>query len=221
MKKDTEDILDIRKRFPVLEQHIGKYPLVYLDNGATTQKPEEVLRAVDDYYRRLNANVHRGVHTLSQRATDAMEVAREKVRAFIDAPSAKEIIFTRGTTESINLVASGYAKLLKPGDEIIVSEMEHHSNIVPWQIACQQSGAILKVIPVKDDGTLDLEAYEKLLSTGKTRIVAITYVSNVLGTVNPVREIVSLAHKAGAVVLVDGAQAAPPLKVDVQEIGCD
>ncbi len=221
MKKDTEDILDIRKRFPVLEQHIGKYPLVYLDNGATTQKPEEVLRAVDDYYRRLNANVHRGVHTLSQRATDAMEVAREKVRAFIDAPSVKEIIFTRGTTESINLVASGYAKLLKPGDEIIVSEMEHHSNIVPWQIACQQSGAILKVIPVKDDGTLDLEAYEKLLIPNKTRVVAITYVSNVLGTVNPVREIVSLAHKAGAVVLVDGAQAAPHLKVDVREIGCD
>ena len=221
MKKDTEDILDIRKRFPVLEQHIGKYPLVYLDNGATTQKPEEVIRAVDDYYRRLNANVHRGIHTLSQRATDAMEVAREKVRAFIDAPSAEEIIFTRGTTESINLVASGYAKLLKPGDEIIVSEMEHHSNIVPWQIACQQSGASLKVIPVKDDGTLDLKTYEKLLVPGKTRVVAITYVSNVLGTVNPIREIVSLAHKAGAVVLVDGAQAAPHLKVNVQEIGCD
>ena len=220
MKKDTEDILDIRKRFPLLEQHIGKYPLAYLDNGATTQKPEEVLRAVDDYYRRINSNVHRGIHTLSQRATDAMEAAREKVRDFINAPSAKEIIFTRGTTESINLVASGYAKRLKPGDEIIVSEMEHHSNIVPWQIACQQSGAVLKVIPVKDDGTLDLEAYEKLLSP-KTRVVAITYVSNVLGTVNPIREIVSLAHKAGAVVLVDGAQAAPHLKVDVQEIGCD
>ena len=214
---DTETL---RKRFPVLDQHIGDYPLVYLDNGATTQKPDEVIRAIDHYYRLYNANVHRGVHTLSQRATDALEAVREKVRAFIDAPSTREIIFTRGTTEAINLVASGYARLLHAGERVIVSQMEHHSNIVPWQLACQQSGAELCVIPVDETGELDMAAYRELLSPG-TRIVAIAHVSNVLGTVNPIPEIVAQAHRAGAVVLVDGAQAVPHLKIDVQALDCD
>lgn len=193
---------------------------MYLDNGATTQKPLSVIGAIDRYYRTINSNVHRGIHTLSQRSTDAMEAAREKVRSFINAPQSREIIFTRGTTESINLVASGYSQLLRPGDEVIVSQMEHHSNIVPWQIACGKSGAVLKVIPVTDDGTLDMESYRKTLSP-RTKVVALAHVSNVLGTVNPVKEITRLAKEKGADVLIDGAQAVPHMPVDVQEIGCD
>lgn len=220
MQNTPDKILALRERFPLLDQRIGDYPLTYLDNGATTQKPLEVIRAIEDYYRLDNANVHRGVHTLSQRATDAMEAAREKVRAFIHAPSTREIIFTRGTTEAINLVASGYAHLLHQGDRVIVSQMEHHSNIVPWQLACQQSGASLDVIPVSDEGLLDMAAYENLLSP-RTRMVAIAHVSNVLGTVNPIRQIVEAAHRHGAVVLVDGAQAVPHLPIDVQALGCD
>ena len=211
---------NIRERFPLLARTLGAYPLTYLDNGATTQKPEEVICAVDRYYRYQNANVHRGVHTLSQQATDAMEAAREKVRGFLHAPSAREIIFTRGTTESINLVAAGYGHLLQPGDEILVSQMEHHSNIVPWQLACAASGAHLRVIPVTEQGLLDEAAYRSLL-TPRTRIVAIAHVSNVLGTVNPIAELTALAHRAGAVVVVDGAQAVPHLPVDVQALGCD
>ncbi len=211
---------NIRERFPLLARTLRAYPLTYLDNGATTQKPEEVICAVDRYYRYQNANVHRGVHTLSQQATDAMEAAREKVRGFLHAPSAREIIFTRGTTESINLVAAGYGHLLQPGDEILVSQMEHHSNIVPWQLACAASGAHLRVIPVTEQGLLDEAAYRSLL-TPRTRIVAIAHVSNVLGTVNPIAELTALAHRAGAVVVVDGAQAVPHLPVDVQALGCD
>lgn len=193
---------------------------MYLDNGATTQKPLSVIGAIDRYYRTINSNVHRGIHTLSQRSTDAMEAAREKVRSFINAPQSREIIFTRGTTESINLVASGYSQLLRPGDEVIVSQMEHHSNIVPWQVACGKSGAVLKVIPVNDDGTLDMESYRKMFSP-RTKVVALAHVSNVLGTVNPVKEITRLAKEKGADVLIDGAQAVPHMPADVQEIGCD
>lgn len=193
---------------------------MYLDNGATTQKPLSVIGAIDRYYRTINSNVHRGIHTLSQRSTDAMEAAREKVRSFINAPQSREIIFTRGTTESINLVASGYSQLLRPGDEVIVSQMEHHSNIVPWQVACGKSGAVLKVIPVNDDGTLDMVTYASLLSQ-HTKMVSVTHTSNVLGTVNPVKEITRLAKEKGADVLIDGAQAVPHMPVDVQEIGCD
>lgn len=217
---DRTTIKGIREQFPLLEQQIGGYPLVYLDNGATTQKPLSVIDAIDRYYRTINSNVHRGIHTLSQRSTDAMEAAREKVRSFINAPQSREIIFTRGTTESINLVASGYSQLLRPGDEVIVSQMEHHSNIVPWQIACGKSGAVLKVIPATDDGTLDMESYRKMLSP-RTKVVALAHVSNVLGTVNPVKEITRLAKEKGADVLIDGAQAVPHMPADVQEIGCD
>lgn len=213
-------IKGIHRQFPLLDQKVGGYPLVYLDNGATTQKPLSVIDAIDRYYRTINSNVHRGIHTLSQRSTDAMEAAREKVRAFINAPQSREIIFTRGTTESINLVASGYAQLLHPGDEVIVSQMEHHSNIVPWQVACGKSGATLKVIPVNDDGTLDMGTYARLLSR-HTKIVSVTHTSNVLGTVNPVKEITRMAKEKGADVLIDGAQAIPHMPVDVQEIGCD
>ena len=213
-------IKGIHRQFPLLDQKVGGYPLVYLDNGATTQKPLSVIDAIDRYYRTINSNVHRGIHTLSQRSTDAMEAAREKVRAFINAPQSREIIFTRGTTESINLVASGYAQLLHPGDEVIVSQMEHHSNIVPWQVACGKSGATLKVIPVNDDGTLDMGTYARMLSR-HTKMVSVTHTSNVLGTVNPVKEITRMAKEKGADVLIDGAQAIPHMPVDVQEIGCN
>lgn len=218
--KDTIDIQDIKRQFPLLDQQISGSPLVYLDNGATTQKPLSVIRAIEQYYTTINSNVHRGIHTLSQRATDAMEKAREKVRDFIHAPLSQEILFTKGTTESINLVASAYAQMLAPDDEVIISAMEHHSNIVPWQIACGRSGATLRVIPVDDTGQLDMDAYLRLL-TPRTKIVSVTYVSNVLGTVNPIAEITGQAHRQGAVVLVDGAQAAPHIPVDVQGLGCD
>jgi cysteine desulfurase/selenocysteine lyase len=215
------DFLKIRKDFTVLDQEINGKPLVYLDNAASSQMPAQVAKRIDDYHRNEHANVHRGIHTLSQRATDAFEETRKKVRDFINADSENEIVYTTGTTDSINLVASSYGgSVLKEGDEIILSEMEHHANIVPWQMIAERTGAVIKVIPVTDSGDLDLEAYKSLLNE-KTKIVAIVHVSNALGTVNPVKEITELAHEQGAAVLIDGAQSVPHQNVDVQEIGCD
>ena len=211
----------IRRDFPILSSVVRGKPLVYLDNAATTQKPRQVIDALNDYYRRYNSNIHRGLHTLSEQATDAYETARGKIRAFINAASNKEVIFTRGTTEGLNLVAQSYGRSrLTAGDEIIVSEMEHHSNIVPWQLLREQTGAKLKVIPINDAGELMMDEYAKLLSD-KTRIVAVAHVSNALGTVNPVAKIAQLAREAGAVVVLDGAQAAPHEKIDVQALDCD
>lgn len=210
-----------RRDFPVLNQQVHGKPLIYLDNAATSQKPECVIDAESRYYREYNSNVHRGVHTLSQHATDAYEEAREKVRRFINAGSTSEIVYVRGTTEAINLVAGSYGRSrFKAGDEIILSGMEHHSNIVPWQLVCEQTGAILKVVPINDDGEFLFEEYEKLLSP-HTRLVAVGHVSNALGTVNPVKRIIEAAHRMGVPVLLDGAQAVPHLKVDVQELNCD
>lgn len=211
----------VRLDFPVLKQEVNGHPLVYLDNAASSQMPEMVADRLDQYHRNEHANVHRGIHSLSQKATDAFELTRKKIQKFINAGSEHEIIYTTGTTDSINLVANSYGKShFSEGDEIILSEMEHHANIVPWQMIAQQTGAKIKVIPVLDDGTLDLDSYKKLLNA-KTRMVAIVHVSNALGTVNPVREITALAHEYNAVVLIDGAQAVPHQTVDVQEIGCD
>ena len=215
------DIQKIREDFPILSRKIYGKPLVYLDNGATTQKPRCVVEAIVDEYYSVNANVHRGVHFLSQQATELHEAAREKVRAFINAKSTNEIVFTRGTTESINLLATSFGEaFVNEGDEIIVSEMEHHSNIVPWQMLAERRGASIRVIPIDDKGELLLDEYEKLF-TEKTRIVCVTHVSNVLGTINPVKRIVDIAHQHGVPVLVDGAQSAPHMKIDVQDIGCD
>lgn len=215
------DIQKIREDFPILSRKIYGKPLVYLDNGATTQKPRCVVEAIVDEYYSVNANVHRGVHFLSQQATELHEAAREKVRAFINAKSTNEIVFTRGTTESINLLATSFGEaFINEGDEIIVSEMEHHSNIVPWQMLAERRGASIRVIPIDDKGELLLDEYEKLF-TEKTRIVCVTHVSNVLGTINPVKRIVDIAHLHGVQVLVDGAQSAPHMKIDVQDIGCD
>ena len=210
-----------REDFPILRQRVHGKPLVYLDSAATSQKPESVIEAESNYYRTLNANIHRGVHTLSQRATDAFEATREKVRNFINAANCEEIVFVRGTTEAINLVAQCYGRnRLQPEDEILLTEMEHHSNIVPWQMLCEQTGANLRVAPIDDDGNLLLGELEKLI-TEKTRLVAVTHISNALGSINPVKRIIELAHAAGAVVLVDGAQAVPHLEVDVQALDCD
>lgn len=215
------DIQKIREDFPILSRKIYGKPLVYLDNGATTQKPRCVVEAIVDEYYSVNANVHRGVHFLSQQATELHEAAREKVRDFINAKSTNEIVFTRGTTESINLLATSFGEaFINEGDEIIVSEMEHHSNIVPWQMLAERRGASIRVIPIDDKGELLLDEYEKLF-TEKTRIVCVTHVSNVLGTINPVKRIVDIAHQHGVPVLVDGAQSAPHIKIDVQDIGCD
>ena len=215
------DPLRWRADFPILGQKVHGKPLVYLDNAATSQKPQVVLDAVMDYYETMNANVHRGVHTLSERATAAYEGAREKLRGFINAASTREIVYVRGTTEAINLVAQSYARpLLKAGDEIILSEMEHHSNIVPWQLVAEQTGAVLKVIPITDAGELEPCIYEKLFSP-RTRLVTIGHVSNALGTINPVKEMVAYAHGRGVPVLVDGAQAVPHLPVDVRDLDCD
>lgn len=222
-KADTEKFNpeQVRQDFPILNQLVRNKPLVYLDNAATTQKPNAVIQAIQHYYQNDNANVHRGVHCLSERATIQYEGARQRVAAFIKAKLPQNIIFTRGTTEAINLVASGFAKdQLKEGDEIIISHMEHHSNIVPWQMACQQSGATLKVIPIFDNGSLDLEAYQNLLSE-KTKVVAVNHVSNALGTINPIKQMTQMAHQVGAVMLVDGAQAAHHQIVDVQDLECD
>ena len=212
----------IRTDFPILSRKIyDKYPLVYFDNGATTQKPLCVLDAMREEYLNVNANVHRGVHYLSQQATDLHEGARETVRQFINAEKTAEIIFTRGTTEAINLVASSFVEaFMKEGDEVIISTMEHHSNIVPWQLQADKKGIVVKVIPMSDDGILDLEAY-KTLFTEKTRLVSVTHVSNVLGTVNPVKEIVKTAHEHGVPCMIDGAQSAPHMKIDVQDMDCD
>ena len=213
------DIQKIREDFPILSRKIYGKPLVYLDNGATTQKPRCVVEAIVDEYYSVNANVHRGVHFLSQQATELHEAAREKVRDFINAKSTNEIVFTRGTTESINLLATSFGEaFINEGDEIIVSEMEHHSNIVPWQMLAERRGVSIRVIPIDDKGELLLDEYEKLFTT---RIVCVTHVSNVLGTINPVKRIVDIAHQHGVPVLVDGAQSAPHMKIDVQDIGCD
>ncbi len=209
-----------RKDFPILDQQVNGAPLVYLDNAATSQKPRLVIDAISDYYNRYNANVHRAVHALSDQATAAFEHARDRVREFINAESRNEIIFTRGTTESINLVANCYTDLLEPGDEILISHMEHHSNIVPWQMLAARTNAVLKACNVNQLGDIDLESFAGLLSD-KTKIVAIGHVSNALGTVNPLQQIIEQAHQAGAVVVVDGAQAVPHFDVDVLALDCD
>ena len=215
------DINQIRNDFPILGRKVYDRPLVYLDNAATTQKPRSVVEAITDEYYNVNANVHRGVHYLSQQATDLHEAAREKVRRFINARSTGEIIFTRGTTESLNLVASSFCdEFMQEGDEVIVSVMEHHSNIVPWQLQAAKRGISIRVIPMTDEGELRLDEYEKLF-TDKTKIVSVTHVSNVLGTVNPVEEIIRIAHSHGVPVMVDGAQSAPHFAVDVQAMDCD
>ena len=215
------DLASLRADIPGLHQQVHGKPLAYLDNAASGQRPQSVIDAMSHHEQRNHANVHRGVHELSQRSTDAHEGAREKVRAFINAAHSEEVIFTRGTTESINLVAASLGRSrLEPGDEVLISWMEHHSNIVPWQLICEQTGARLVPCPMTDRGELDLEAFDRLLNE-RTRIVSIVHVSNALGTINPVEEIVTKAHAAGAVVLLDGAQAVPHMRVDVQALGCD
>lgn len=212
---------EIRKQFPILHQEVNGHPLVYLDSGATSQKPISVIEAVRRYYELDNANVHRGVHTLGSRATDAYEGAREKVRAFINARSTEEIIFNRGTTAGLNLVASSYARAVcGEGDEIVITPMEHHSNLIPWQQVAKATGAVLKYIPLQQDGSVSVENVEKTI-TDRTKIVSIAYVSNVLGVVNPVKEIAEIAHRHGAKLVVDGAQSTPHMKVDVQALDCD
>lgn len=215
------NVEDIRQDFPILQREVYGRPLVYLDNAATTQKPRSVVEAISNEYFSTNANVHRGVHFLSQKATDLHEAARERVRQFINARSTAEVLFTRGTTESLNLVASSFGEaFLKEGDEVIVSVMEHHSDIVPWQLLRERKGIVIRVIPMDDSGRLDLEAYERLFSE-RTRLVCVAHVSNVLGTVNPVKQMAATAHAHGAYMLVDGAQSIPHFKVDVQDLDCD
>lgn len=215
------DVKEIRKQFPILHQQVNNKPLVYLDNAATSQKPLSVIEAIDDYYRRYNSNVHRGVHTLGTMATDAYEGAREKVKKFINARSTEEIIFVRGTTTALNTVAASYGLAnVSEGDEIVITPMEHHSNIIPWQQVAKAKKAVLKYIPLQKDGTIDLKDVEATV-TDKTKIVAVMHVSNVLGTINPVKEIAKIAHKYGAVMVVDGAQSAPYMKIDVQDLDCD
>ena len=217
----ARDMARLRADFPILSVQVHGKPLVYFDNAATTQKPRSVIDCVRRYYEETNANIHRGVHTLSEKATDQYEAARETVRCFINARSTKEIIFTRGTTESINLVAQSFGRSrFKAGDEILISTMEHHSNIVPWQLVCEQTGAVLKVIPIDDTGELKLDEFEKLLSP-RTRLLALVHVSNALGTINPVREMVAKARSLGVPVLLDGAQAVAHMSVDVQALDCD
>ncbi len=215
------DVQSLRDRFPVLARSVHNKPLVYFDNAATTQKPDVVVDALNTYYRGYNANIHRGIHTLAEEATSAYEATRDAVQNFLNAPYREEIIFTSGTTESINLVAQTWGrKNIGKGDEIIISAMEHHSNIVPWQILCDEKEAVLKVIPVNEEGELDMEAFNALL-TGKTKLVSVVHVSNALGTVNPAKEIIRLAHQAGAIVLLDGAQSSVHLHIDVQDLNCD
>jgi cysteine desulfurase/selenocysteine lyase len=221
MRQNKFDVTRIREDFPILKEKVHGKPLVYLDNGATSQKPQAVIDALNHYYSAENSNIHRGVHYLSEQATAAYEAARGKVREFLNARADKEIIFVRGTTEAINLVAQSYGRsFLNAGDEIIVSAMEHHSNIVPWQMLCEQVGAKLRVIPINHDGEIVMEEFRRLLGD-KSKLVSVTHVSNALGTVVPVKEIVALAHQRGVPVLLDGAQAVPHLKVDVQDLGCD
>ncbi|KQX08746.1 aminotransferase class V-fold PLP-dependent enzyme [Flavobacterium sp. Root420] len=214
------DIQKIRAEFPILSQKVNGKPLVYFDNGATSQKPQIVIDAEVKYYQEINANIHRGVHTLSQLATDAYEVSRGKVQQHINAKFAHEVLFTSGTTFGINLVTNGFASILKSGDEVIVSSLEHHSNIVPWQMLCEKTGATLKVIPMNENGELIMEAFDALLSE-KTKVVTVNHISNALGIINPIKYIIDKAHAVGAAVLIDGAQAVPHLKPNVQELDCD
>ncbi|BCB05495.1 cysteine desulfurase [Bacillus sp. KH172YL63] len=215
------DVREIRKQFPILDQEVNGHPLVYLDSAATSQKPVSVIEAMNDYYRGYNSNVHRGVHTLGTRATDGYEGAREKVRNFINASSTQEVIFTRGTTTAINTVAASFGRAnLSEGDEIVITHMEHHSNIIPWQQVAKETGATLKYVPLQEDGTITMEDARATI-TSNTKIVSIMMVSNVLGTMNPIKEITKVAHENGAVMVVDGAQAAPHMKVDVQDLDCD
>ncbi|MBX9587182.1 MAG: cysteine desulfurase [Gammaproteobacteria bacterium] len=215
------DIEAIRKDFPLLHQKIHGHPLVYLDNAATSQKPQSVIQIEKDFYETINANIHRGVHTLSDRATQSYENSREKVRQFINAKSVREIVFVRGATEAINLVASSFGQLkITQGDEIIISSLEHHANIVPWQLLCEQKGATLKIIPVFENGELDLLSYENLINP-RTKLIALTHVSNAIGTVNPIVDMINTAHRSGVPVLIDGAQAVPHEKIDVQDLDCD
>ena len=213
-------VIDIRNDFPILNREVNGNPLVYLDNAATSQTPQAVIDVISDYYSRYNANIHRGVHTLSQEATDAYEKARHTLQIHFNAAHAQEIIFTSGTTHSINIIASGYSELLNPDDELLISALEHHSNIVPWQMLCEKTGAQLKVIPILSDGTLDLEAYSSLLSN-RTQLVFVNHVSNALGTVNPLKLLIEKAHEVNAKVLVDGAQAAPHIITDLQVLDID
>jgi cysteine desulfurase / selenocysteine lyase len=221
MKTNNFDVQQIRKDFPILKLEVNGRALVYLDNAATSQKPQQVIDAIDRYYEKQNANVHRGVHSLSQLATREYEDARVKVQRFINAAESHEVIFTRGTTESINLVANSYGrKFLRAGDEIIISAMEHHSNIVPWQMLCEQTGALLRVIPMNDEGELLLDEFAQLLNA-RVKLVAVAHISNALGTINPVARIIELAHSREIPVLLDGAQAAPHIKIDVRDLDCD
>ena len=215
-----QNVTNIRADFPILQQEVNGKPLVYLDNGASSQKPQVVIDAISAYYSEINANIHRGVHTLSQKATDAYEAARKKLQLHFNAKHDYEILFTKGTTDGINLVANGFTSLLNKGDEVIISHLEHHSNIVPWQMLCERTGAVLKVIPMNQKGELIMSAYENLLSD-KTKLVAVNHISNALGTINPIKEIIDKAHAVNAVVLIDGAQAAPHVKPDVQALDCD
>ena len=210
---------DIRKDFPILSRKVNGKPLVYLDNAATSQTPQQVIDVIVDYYSNYNANIHRGVHTLSQEATDLYEQARQKIQTHFNAKFSYEIIFTSGTTHSINLVANGFSALLKKGDDIIVSALEHHSNIVPWQMLCERTGAILKVIPMNSDGELVISKFDKLLSKN-TKLVFVNHISNALGTINPIEYIIKKSHEVGAAVLIDGAQSTPHLKPDVSKIRC-
>ena len=218
---EKKNVFNLRNDFPTLKRKVNGKDLVYFDNGATSQKPNSVIKRINEFYQNENSNIHRGVHTLSQEATSAYEDAREKVQKYINASLEEEIIFTKGTTDSINLVANGFSReVLNKGDEILISAMEHHSNIVPWQLACEYSGAELKVCSVTDEGELDMEEFKTLLSD-KTKLVAITHVSNTLGTINPAKEIVGLSHELNIPVLFDGAQSVPHMKVDVQDLNCD
>ncbi len=214
------DVEKIRKDFPILNREVNGKPLVYFDNAATSQTPIAVIESIVDYYSNYNANIHRGVHTLSQEATNAFEKARQKIQKHFNAKESYEIILTSGTTHGINLVASGFSSILEKGDEIIVSALEHHSNIVPWQMLCEKTGALLKVIPMTPKGELDITAYDELLSSN-TKLVFVNHVSNALGTINPIKEIIDKAHQYGAAVLIDGAQATPHIKPDVQELDCE
>ncbi|OZT13125.1 cysteine desulfurase [Priestia aryabhattai] len=215
------NVSDIRKQFPILDQEVNGHPLVYLDSAATSQKPVQVIEALDKYYREYNSNVHRGVHTLGTMATDGYEGAREKVRKFINAKSTEEIIFTRGTTTALNIVAASYGRAnLQPGDEIVITYMEHHSNIIPWQQVAKATGATLKYIDLTEDHALSLETVKETI-TSSTKIVSVMHVSNVLGAINPVKEIAEIAHQHGAIMVVDGAQSTPHMKVDVQDLDCD
>jgi cysteine desulfurase/selenocysteine lyase len=216
----TLDVNKIRNDFPILKRKVNGYPLVYFDNAATSQKPSKVIASITDYYENYNSNIHRGVHTVSQEATDAYENARKKIQKHFNAKHSEEIILTSGTTHSINLVANGFTNLLNSDDEILISELEHHSNIVPWQMMCEKNGAKLKVIPLKDNGELDYESFLKKLSK-RTKVVFVNHVSNALGTINPIKKIISESHKQGAAVLIDGAQASSHLKADLQDLNVD